>query len=197
MERLGKDEAKKVAWNGPADLIAGDFPPLRRAAFSKSTQIELMRYRKYGRRVPTAGAHQLGSGLRRSRGHRGPRPRARANTRRQRRPGRGAPGGQGPLRGPEGLPLGLGDDVLMKAKKFYFAFKRIKLRCSRFIQTKAILVLRQGDRILSGHRGGGWARASARVPTWGTLARRLEIRIHSDEDLEKAKPLILRSYEAS
>ncbi len=201
MERLGKDEAKKVEWNGPRLIcIAGDFTRYDEHAVQQiNRNIELMRYRKYGNEFlllelinsvqasgapEDTGAKAKGAGKYKT-----------ASEYLEESPQEV----KDRFEALKDFLLALGDDVQMKAMKFYFAFKRIKnFACVEVHpKTKAILVYGKVDPDSVDIRGLGesFVRDVRNVGHFGTGD--LEIRIHSDEDLEKAKPLILRSYEAS
>jgi len=88
----------------------------------------------------------------------------------------------------------LGDDVQIKTLKHYFAFKRIKNFASVEIhpQDKTIIVFVKTD-FESIHLEDGFTRDVRNIGHFGTGD--LEITIRSDADLERAKPLILKSYE--
>ena len=90
----------------------------------------------------------------------------------------------------------LGDDVQVKTLKFYFAFKRIKnFACVEVHnQTSEILIYLKvnPDEI---ELVEGFSRDVREVGHYGTGD--LELRLKSDNDLERAKPLINKSYEAS
>jgi predicted transport protein len=92
--------------------------------------------------------------------------------------------------------LALGDDVQLKVLKYYFAFRRIKnFACVEVHpQTKRILLFVKVDP-LSINLEKGFTRDVHNVGHYGTGD--LEITIQSDEDLERAKPLLLKSYEVS
>ena len=92
--------------------------------------------------------------------------------------------------------LALGDDVQMKTLKNYIAFKRIKnFACAEVRpQTKNILVyfkVDSDDMTLED----GFTRDVSNIGHYGT--GNFEIRISSNEDIEKAKILLARSYESS
>ena len=92
--------------------------------------------------------------------------------------------------------LALGDDVQLKVQKYYFAFRRIK-------NFACIEVHPQSMRILlfvkvdpgSIQLEKGFTRDVRNIGHYGTGD--LEISIQSDADLERAKPLVLKSYGAS
>lgn len=88
----------------------------------------------------------------------------------------------------------LGDDVQVKTLKHYIAFKRIKNFASVEIhpQDKTIIVFVKAD-FDQVRLEEGFTRDVRKIGHFGTGD--LEITIRSDEDLERAKPLIVKSYE--
>ena len=90
--------------------------------------------------------------------------------------------------------LALGDDVRLKELKLYFAFKRIKNFASVEIhpQTNKIVVFAKADLDKTVFED-GFTRDVRKIGHYGTGD--LEITISSDADLERAKPLIVKSYE--
>lgn len=92
--------------------------------------------------------------------------------------------------------LAFGDDAQIKTLKHYFAFKRIKnFACVEIHpQTKSLLVYAKINPE-SITLEDGFTRDVRTIGHYGTGA--LEIRIVSNEDLEKAKSLLHRSYESS
>jgi predicted transport protein len=92
--------------------------------------------------------------------------------------------------------MNLGDDVQEKTLKYYFAYKRIKnFACVEiFTQSNKLQVyvkLNPDDIQLEE----GFTRDVRNIGHFGTCD--LEIAIRNEEDLTKAEPLILRSYEGS
>lgn len=92
--------------------------------------------------------------------------------------------------------MALGDDVQFKALKFYFAFKRIKNFACVEVHTKTgnilVFVKVNPDTI---NLEKGFTRDVRQIGHFGT--GELEITIGSMEALEKAKPLLDKSYEVS
>ena len=88
----------------------------------------------------------------------------------------------------------LGDDVQVKTLKHYIAFKRIKNFAAVEIhpQDKNIIVFVKAD-FGSVYLEQGFTRDVRNIGHFGTGD--LEITIRSEEDLERAKPLIVKSYE--
>lgn len=88
----------------------------------------------------------------------------------------------------------LGDDVQVKTLKLYIAFKRIKnFACVEIHpQDKTIIVFVKAD-FSQVRLEEGFTRDVRKIGHFGTGD--LEITIRSDDDLERAKPLIVKSYE--
>jgi predicted transport protein len=89
----------------------------------------------------------------------------------------------------------LGDDVTMKTAKFYLAYRRIKnLACVEVHpqsgQLLTFLKVNPDEVTLED----GFTRDVREIGHYGTGD--LEVRISSPADLERAKPLIERSYDA-
>jgi predicted transport protein len=92
--------------------------------------------------------------------------------------------------------MALGDDVQVKTLKFYFAFARIKNFASVEVhpQTNKIVVFVKND-FSSVQLEEGFTRDVRNIGHYGTGD--LEITISSDADLERAKSLMLQSYEVN
>lgn len=91
---------------------------------------------------------------------------------------------------------GLGDDVSKKALKFYFAFRRLKnFACVEVHpQTKTLLIYLKVDPSAVDLEA-GFSRDVRNIGHFGTGD--LELRVSTHEQLQKALPLIQKSYEAS
>jgi predicted transport protein len=90
----------------------------------------------------------------------------------------------------------LGDDVQMQKLKHYIAFKRIKnFACVEFYNREKKLMVFAKVNPDAIELETGFTRDVRNIGHFGTGD--LEITIRSDADLEKAKPLLVRSYEAS
>jgi predicted transport protein len=90
----------------------------------------------------------------------------------------------------------LGDDVITQTLKHYVAFKRIKnFACVEFHnrERKLMVFVKVDPDTIALEPG--FTRDVRNVGHFGTGD--LEIAIRSDEDLERAKPLLVKSYEAS
>lgn len=96
----------------------------------------------------------------------------------------------------EDFALALGDDVTRKALKLYFAFRRIKnFACVEVHpQAKKLVIFVKIDPD-SVELEPGFTRDVRKIGHFGTGD--LEITITTLDDLERAKPLIVTSYEAS
>jgi predicted transport protein len=92
--------------------------------------------------------------------------------------------------------MALGDDVQMKTQKYYTAFKRLKNFCCVEVHPKTnnmLLFLKIDPFTLALQPG--FSRDVSNIGHFGTGD--LELTIRSAADLERAKPLIAQSYEAS
>ena len=92
--------------------------------------------------------------------------------------------------------LGLGDDVTKKTLRFYFAFRRIKnfacVEVKTSLDVVRVYLKINPDTI---ELRDGFTRDVRNVGHFGTGD--LEVTLKSHDDLERAKPLIVQSYEAS
>ena len=193
LEKFGREEAEEIDWSAPRLLcIAGDFTKYDEHAVQQMNRnIELIRYRKYGgelllldlvnatsaqintTNVKMKGAKSVSDYL------------AQADSDQKDR-----------FEALKDFLIALGDDVQMKTLKHYFAFKRIKnFACVEIHnQTKQILAYVKVDHdsiILEN----GFTRDMQNTSHFGTGD--LEITISSDTDLDKAKDLLIKSYEVS
>jgi len=90
--------------------------------------------------------------------------------------------------------LDLGDDVQEKQLKYYIAFRRLKnFTTVQYLPSKELLIFHLNLDPKSVALEDGFTRDVSKVGHWGTGS--LEIQLHSIDDLEKAKPLITRSFE--
>jgi predicted transport protein len=96
----------------------------------------------------------------------------------------------------EAYLLALGDDVTKKTLKYYFAFRRIKnFACAEVHPQSATLLVYVKVDPSTVTLEDGFTRDVREIGHFGTGD--LEIRIRTSHDLERAKPLLLRSYEGS
>ena len=190
LEKLGGKEAEEIDWSAPRLLcIAGDFTKYDEHAVQQiNRNIELIRYRKFGEDLllldlVNASSAQNGPSIRGVKtvsDHL-----AQADKDQKDR-----------FETLKDFLIGLGDDVQMKTLKHYFAFKRIKnFACVEIhTQTKQILVYVKVDPD-SITLEKGFTRNMKNI--WHFGSGDLEITISSDIDLDKAKDLLIKSYEVS
>lgn len=198
LKRLGQEASDGIEWSSPRLMcIAGDFTRYDEHAVQQiNRNIELIRYRRYGDSLllfelinaTTAQIADTGE----SPQEKGPKvyktvseylAQAKDDLRDR-------------FEALKAFLLALGDDVQMKTLKFYFAFKRIKnFACVEIRpQTGTLLayVKVNPDTVPSAE---GFLRDVRYIGHFGTGD--LEITIDSDEALERAKPFLVQSYEAS
>jgi predicted transport protein len=90
--------------------------------------------------------------------------------------------------------LSLGDDVQVKELRQYFAFKRLKNFASVEVLTKKLRIfVKVSPQSVTLEKG--FTRDVSDIGHWGTGD--LEITIENASDVEKAKPLLIASYERS
>jgi len=201
LEKLGKDAANAVDWSAPRLIcIAGDFNRYDDHAVKQiQRNIDLIRYRRFGNDLLML---DLVAGTR-TRAVVEP---ARTSSDRTTPAGRYktistvmAELDQGMVDRFESLRAyltALGDDVQETVLQFYVAFKRIKnFACVEFRPTtgKILMFVRVDPSTVDIEPG--FTRDVRGIGHFGTGD--LEISLSSAEDLERAKPLIERSYEAS
>ena len=204
MEKLGKKDAEGVDWSAPRLIcIAGDFNRYDDHAVKQiQRNIELIRYRRFGSELlmldlvaatsvkgstASAGATSSGEGV-------------------------GAAPGKyktistvieeldtamiDRLEALRASLLALGDDVQETTLRLYIAFKRIKnFACVEFRPTTAKILMFVKVDPTSVQLEAGFTRDVSNIGHFGTGD--LEITLSKPEDLERAMPLIKRSYEAS
>jgi len=200
LKHFGKENAETIEWSTPRLLcIAGDFTKYDQYAVQQiGRNIELIRYRQFGNNLlilelvnATSGVGEVTSD----------------NAKK---------GGKGQIKyatvtellekadtnlsdlfeALKAFHLALGDDVQMKVLKFYFAFKRLKNFACVEVHPQAekllVFVKVNPDTI---QLENDFTRDVRKIGHFGTGD--LEISIRSQADLERAKPLILKSYEAN
>lgn len=90
--------------------------------------------------------------------------------------------------------LGLGDDVVEKPLKLYFTYRRIKNFASIIIKKESVtLYVKVDPKTVEIEEG--FSRDVTNIGHWG--AGHLELWVIDQESLEKAKPLIQRSYDGN
>lgn len=201
LQQLGQEAADAIEWSAPRLIcIAGDFTRYDEHAVKQiSRNIELIRYRKFGGDLILLDLMTAVS----------------ATPKRQ-----GSDGVSSDSSGPavyktvseflgdaderltnlyedlRAYITGLGDDVQEKTLRFYIAFKRIKNFACVEVRTqlgclKLFLKVDPDDIELEP----GFTRDVRNVGHFGTGD--LEVTINNAADLERAKPLIVKSYEVS
>jgi len=197
LKRLGQKAADGINWAGPRLIcIAGNFTKYDGHAVEQMNRnIELMRYRRFGEELLLFELVNATTGE--------------TIPETEVKPGdRTGPGTVTDYLGKADNVLrdrydavkrfleGLGDDVQVKTLKYYIAFKRFRnFACVEVHpNTGKVLVFVKvdPDSIKLDH---GFTRDVRIIGHFGTGD--LEITIGSDEDLERAEPLLRRSYEAS
>jgi predicted transport protein len=200
MKKFGKESSDTIEWSSPRLLcVAGDFTKYDEHAVQQiNRNIELIRYRRYGDDLLLLElVNATTAVISTSEGEKVVKP---------------AKGGQyktvteylAQARQEQkdlyeevrAYLLALGDDVQFKVLKFYFAFKRIKnFACVEVHPgTGKILIFAKVDPA-SITMEPGFTRDVSNIGHFGTGD--LEITIGSMADFEKAKPLLLKSYEVS
>ena len=191
LEKLGEKE--EIDWSAPRLLcIAGDFTKYDEHAVQQiNRNIELIRYRKFGEDLlhldlVNATSAQISTTNTKTKGTKSVSDYLDQAERDQ----------KDRFETLKDFLIALGDDVQMKTLKHYFAFKRIKnFACVEIqTQTRNILVHVKVDPD-SVTLENGFTRDVQNVWHFGTGD--LEITISSDTDLDKAKDLLIKSYEVS
>lgn len=201
--KLGPKVADQIEWSTPRLLcIAGEFTKYDAYAVQQIPRsIELIRYRKYGddlllfelvNAAPSEPVEEKGA--------------ARANGRSTAKVttyktfseylDQSSPELRDRFEGAKTFAMALGDDVQINTLKLYSAFKRLKNFCCAEVHPKTnTLVLYLKVEPSSIALETGFSRDVTNIGHFGT--GNLELTIRSRADFEKAKPLIVQSYEAS
>jgi len=194
MNTLDKKTAEAIEWSNPRLLcIAADYTKYDQYAVQQiNRNIELIRYRKYGGdllmlELVNAVAADIGSTTA------GPKQKystfdellVKASTEIK-----------DLYDAAKELMLGFGDDVQTKTLKYYIAFKRIKNFASAEVrpQNNVLLIYAKVDPDTV-QLEKGFTRDVRNIGHFGT--GNLEITLHNMDDLEKARPLLEKSYELS
>lgn len=200
MDKVNKEAADSVEWSSPRLLcIAGDFTKYDiHAVQQMNRNIELIRYRHYGKDLlllelinaisvekngPEAPKKPKGKGQYKTATELLAQADAKLKDRYEML---------------KAFLIALGDDVQQKTLLYYFAFKRIKNFACVEVHPQAskllVFVKVNPDTVdLAGNKG--LFRDVRKIGHFGTGD--LEITISSGDDFEKAKPLLVKSYEAS
>jgi predicted transport protein len=190
-------EAEEVSWSGARLLcIAGEFTKFDEHAVKQiNRNIELIRYRRYGDNLLLFELVNSTSGDAEGTPSPGGKSKPSVNTFEDKF-SKASTDIKDRFESLKAFALALGDDVQVKTLKHYFAFKRIKNFAAIEVhpQDKKIIVFVKAD-FDTLHLEEGFTRDVRNLGHFGTGG--LEITIGSDDDLERAKPLIVKSYEAS
>lgn len=194
MKKFGEGIANGIEWRSPRLLcIAGDFTKYDEHAVKQMDRnIELIRYRRYGDDLlllELVNAVSVSSSAPAS-----------SATVKYKTVGeylRGADEKTTDLfEATKAFLIGLGDDVQVKELQFYFAFKRLKnFACVEVRPTKKQVLVYAKVEPSPELIEEGFTRDVRGIGHYGTGD--LEISICSHEDLQKAMPLLEKSYEAS
>jgi predicted transport protein len=200
LKNISKEDSENIDWNNPRLLcIAGDFTKYDEHAVKQMNRnIELIRYRKFGEdllllelvnvvEAKSDGSKQSFSGSSQSKQE------YKTVSDHLESANQELTDLYHALRD---YMMNLGDDVQEKTLKYYFAYKRIKnFACVEvYAQSNKLQVFIKlnPDEIQLEE---GFTRDVRNIGHFGTGD--LEITIRNKEDLEKAEPLILKSYEGS
>ena len=196
LKRYGQKTSENIEWENARLLcVAGNFTKYDQYAVEQiSRNIELIRYRRYGDEflllelVNATSSEVSDSDL--------PTEREKKYSTVTELLDKASPEMHDRLEALKAFALALGDDVQMKTLKFYFAYRRLKnflcIEVRPQAGTLVLFVKVDPDTITLED---GFTRDVRDIGHFGTGD--LEITISTDEDIERAHPLILRSYEAS
>jgi len=202
MEQLGSDDANAIEWSAPRLLcIAGDFTRYDEHAVQQMDRnIELIRYRRFGDELLLLELVNATTATTTTASEEPP-------TKDKAVEYKTIDKTLDELSGPlldlyeelKSYLVALGEDVQVKVLKFYVAFKRLKnFACVEVHPKKgpsgALTVYVKVDPETV-DLSEGFLRDVRSIGHFGT--GELEITIQSREDLERAKPLLVQSYEAS
>jgi predicted transport protein len=194
-KHCSQQEAEQVSWSGARLLcIAGEFTKFDEHAVKQiNRNIELIRYRRYGASLLLLELVNASSGDAEETIVPGAKQKS-ADTTVSEKLAKSSAEVKDRFESLKAFLLALGDDVQLKTLKLYFAFKRIKNFASVEVhpQTGKIVVFVKAD-FENVHLEEGFTRDVRNIGHFGTGD--LEITIGSDDDLERAKPLIVKSYE--
>jgi len=201
LKRYGKELAEQVEWSSPRLIcIAADFTKYDVHAIKQMARnIELIRYRRFGDDLLLLDQLTSVSPGNAVPGAAGAAP---ENTSAQKYKtitesmGDASESLANLYADVENFLLGLGDDVTKKTLRFYIAFRRIKNFACVEIKPSLDVVriyLKLDPETLQLEPG--FTRDVSNIGHFGTGD--LEVTLRSHDDLERAKPLIVQSYEAS
>lgn len=199
MEKFGNKDSESIEWSSPRLLcIAGDFTKYDEHAVQQiNRNIELIRYRRYGDELLLLELVNAATAVAPI-----------ANNKKSAKTGKtqyktvteyleqAKPELRNLYEELDSFLTALGDDVQFKTLKFYFAYKRIKnFACVEVHASagKLLLYVKVNPDSIALEKG--FTRDVRNIGHFGT--GELEISIDSMDAFEKAKPLIVKSYENS
>lgn len=201
MERLGKEVADAIDWAGTRLLcIAADFTRYDQHAVQQIPRnIELIRYKLFGDDLlllelvnavsvsdATAGKTQASAATTGA-----PKPGGKDKTAAEQL-AQAQPGIQQLYESLASYLNALGDDVQEKHLKLYTAFRRLKnFACVIPYRDKLLVMLKLDPDTVT--LEDGFSRDTRNIGTWGTGD--LELTLRTQADMDKAKPLLDRSYQ--
>jgi predicted transport protein len=198
LKKLGQEEAAAIEWSSPRLLcIAGDFTKYDQHAVQQiNRNIELLRYVRFGDDLlllELVNAVQASTTPEDE-------PKPGKSKYKDKSVSQQLDQATEPLRdlyvALRAMLLGLGDDVQVKVLKLYIAFRRIKNFASVEVQVgkdRLVVYVKVDPDTVALEEG--FTRDVRTIGHWGTGD--LEITIKSMADLERARPLLEKSYEAS
>jgi len=198
LETLGKDAADVIDWSAPRLIcIAGDFSKYDlHAVGHMQRNIELIRYCRYGNDlllldlVNRVTAPELEAETGEAKKTKSQQKTAAENL------ATAAPALQDLCARLKEMLLALGDDVQLREKKQYFAFRRIKnFACMEVRPAAELVLVYVKSAEPKAEEVPGFSRDVTDIGHWGT--GNLEITLREAADLERARPLLERSYEAN
>ena len=194
-KKFNQREAEEVDWPGARLLcIAGEFTKYDEHAVKQiNRNIELIRYRRYGDNLLLFELVNSSSGDAEETVIQGVKTKYSESTVSEKL-AKSSSEVKDRFESLKAFLLALGDDVQIKTLKSYFAFKRIKNFASVEVhpQTGKIVVFVKPN-FENIRFEEGFTRDVRNIGHFGTGD--LEITIGSDDDIERAKPLIVKSYE--
>lgn len=198
-KQLGQEIADAIEWSVPRLLcIAGDFTRYDAHAVQQiNRNIELIRYKRYGESLLLLELVNATTGdpIDDNGSAQGAKPKVVYKSFPELL-GQASTGLRDRYEALQAFLTALGDDVQVKHLKYYVAFRRLKnFACvevhPQSSQILAYVKVHPGSVLLES----GFTKDVTNIGHYGTGG--LEIRIKSDAELERAKPLLLKSYEDS
>jgi predicted transport protein len=204
LKKLGKEAAEAIEWSVPRLLcIASDFTKYDEHAVQQiNRNIELIRYRRYGGELllfelVNATTAQVQTEISTAVSTNGSKQKSIVNYKTATELlEQASPNLRDRFEALKAFLTALGDDVQLKTLKYYFAFRRIKnFACVEVHPQSMRLLLYVKVDPSTIQLEKGFTRDVHSIGHYGTGD--LEIIIQSDEDLERAKPFVLKSYEVN